>query len=192
MNQTEHYDRPDQEQVRKANLRVMRKTILVVVAMFGFGYALVPLYSALCQALGINGQTEQISIAQLNRTEVDKTRTVTVEFDAVVNSKLPWEFKPLVRKVTVHPGEMKQVAYLAKNMSGSAIVGQAVHSVNPPQAAGHFKKTECFCYSQQKLKSGESKEMPVVFMLDPELPKGINTVTLSYTFWRADKYAAVE
>lgn len=174
---------------RKRNNRTAGKLVLVVLGMFAFGYALVPLYSAVCQAFGLNGQTEQISEAESHEVIVDESRTITVTFDATTHPKLPWKFEPLVNEVKVHPGERKQVTFMARNLSGSDIVGQAVHSVTPNAAAPHFKKTECFCFSQQQLDSGESKEMPVVFMVDSDLPDYVSAVTLSYTFLRADKYA---
>lgn len=174
---------------KQANVRTLRRALLVAVGMFGFGYLLVPIYNSVCEALGINGQTSQVSAAA--KLEADPERTVTITFDANVNTKLPWSFKPLTQRLEVHPGEFARVAYLAHNLSGADIVGQAAHSVTPQSAAMYFKKSECFCYSQQPLRSGESKEMPVVFVIDPNLPKDIKEITLSYTFLRADRYAAV-
>lgn len=176
--------------LKKANTRVVSKTLLAVVGMFAFGYALIPIYNSVCEVLGINGKTEQIAGTEAAQRGVDRSRTVHVSFDATTNSRLPWRFEPLVESVDVHPGQVVQVRYKATNLSGADIIGQATHSVAPQKAASHFKKTECFCYSQQPLKSGETREMPVVFMIDPDLPEGIEEVTLSYTFFRADKYAA--
>jgi cytochrome c oxidase assembly protein subunit 11 len=182
----------DNNELKQANARVLKKTLLVVVAMFGFGYALVPLYNLICTSLGINGQTEQIAAAQAGKIEIDKSRLITVTFDATTNSKLPWGFRPLQKSIKLHPGELKKISYVAENLSGSDIVGQAIHSVTPSDAARYFKKTECFCYSQQMLKSGESKDMPVLFMIDPALPRNITTVTLSYTFFNAGKYSKLD
>ena len=172
----------------KANLRTLRRGLLVAVGMFGFGYLLVPIYNSVCEALGINGRTSQVS-STVNLVP-DTDRTVTITFDANVNTKLPWSFKPTAKRMQVHPGEFARVSYMAQNLSGSDVVGQAAHSVTPQGAAMYFKKSECFCYSQQPLRSGESKEMPVVFVIDPNLPKHIKEITLSYTFLRADQYAA--
>lgn len=176
--------------LQKTNGRTVGKLVLVVIVMFGFGFAMVPMYSAVCEAFGLNGKTERISSEQSDRYAVDEDRVVTVTFDATTHPRLPWSFEPAVDQVRVHPGERRQVMFVARNLSGSAITGQAVHSVTPGAAAPHFKKTECFCFSQQSLASGERKEMPVVFMVDPDLPEHVSSVTLSYTFLRADKYAA--
>lgn len=179
-----------QNALKDANQKVIRKTLLVVVAMFIFGYVALPmLYDLICDSFGLNGQVEQVSQAEAVSVEVDKSRKVTVTFNSIVNSRLPWGFKPEVEEIEVHPGELKRVNYTASNLSGSDIVGQAIYSVTPIEAARYFKKTECFCFTQQMLKSGEVKEMPLLFMLEPDLPDNIKTVTLSYTFFRADKYA---
>lgn len=174
----------------KANKRTLRRALLVALGMFGFGYLLVPIYNSVCEALGINGQTAQISANTV--VEPDTGRTITITFDANVNSKLPWSFKPMTHRLEVHPGQFAQVSYLAHNLSGTDIIGQAAHSVTPQRAAMYFKKSECFCYSQQPLQSGQSKEMPVVFMIDPKLPEDIKEITLSYTFLRADRYASAQ
>ena len=172
-----------------SNRRVVMIALFATAGMFGFGFALVPLYTVFCQKLGLNGQTEQVAAEKALSTRVDEDRWVTVYFNAHTNSRLPWSFRPLQQSIRVHPGQVVQVAYEASNLSGEDIVGQAIHSVTPPVAATYFKKTECFCYSQQTLRSGESKRMPVVFMVDPNIPRGVDAVTLSYTFLRADKYA---
>jgi len=180
-----------QKDIQAANKRVVKKSVLIVVAMFGFGYFLLPmLYSLICDSFGLNGQTEQVTTAQASKVEVDKSRVIRVTFNSITNSKLPWSFKPEVKQLELHPGELKKVNYVAKNLSGSDIVGQAIYSVSPVEAARYFKKTECFCFKQQLLKSGESKEMPVLFLLEPDLPKNIQEVTLSYTFFNSDKYAS--
>ncbi len=179
-----------QQDLRAANKRVVRKILLIVVGMFAFGYVALPqLYNLICDSFGLNGQAEQVSKAAAGEVKVDKSRTVTVAFSSIVNSRLPWGFEPQVKEIQLHPGELKKVNYIARNLSGSDVVGQAIYSVTPVEAARYFKKTECFCYTQQTLKSGESKDMPVLFMLEPDLPENIKTVTLSYTFFRADKYA---
>lgn len=177
--------------VRNANQRVVKKTLLIVVAMFVFGYVGLPmLYNLICDSFGLNGQVEQLSNSEATKMGVDKTRTIKVAFSSNVNSRLPWGFSPDEKEISLHPGELKRVSYTARNLSGKDVVGQAVYSVTPVEAARYFKKTECFCYTQQTLKSGETKQMPVLFMLEPGLPDSIKAVTLSYTFFRADKYAS--
>ncbi len=181
----------DNQTLEKNTARVVRKTLVTVVLMFGFGYALVPFYNLVCEAFGLNGQTEQITEADLRKTPVDKSRVITVEFDANVTG-LPWKFGPNISSIKVHPGEVRRISYLAINQSDKAIVGQARHSVVPQEAAAHFKKTECFCFTQQLLRAGEKKDMGVVFVIDPALPKTIKTVTLSYTFFKSnDQQAAL-
>jgi len=180
-----------QQDQEHANSRVVKKTVLVVVAMFAFGFVALPkLYALICDSFGLNGQTEQVTRAEAAKVKVDKSRVVRVTFNSIINSKLPWGFKPEVKHVKLHPGELKKVNYIAQNLSGSDVVGQAIYSVSPTEAARYFKKTECFCFTQQLLKSGESKKMPVLFMLEPDLPENIKEVTLSYTFFNADKYAS--
>ncbi len=177
---------------KQANRRVVRRALLLAVGMFGFGYLLVPMYSAVCAALGLNGQTRQISADASKDIVVDRDRMVTVTLDANTNTNLPWHFKPLLGRIEVRPGEFTRVEYEARNLSGTSIVGQAAHSVTPLGAAKYFKKSECFCYQQQPLLAGESKRMPVVFMVDPRLPAHIKEITLSYTFLRADQYAIAD
>ena len=166
-----------------------RSTLLaligVSVAMFGFGYALVPLYDVFCDLTGLNGKTGEISVSDADRLTVDSNRLVTVEFDTNVNSKLPWKFATAQRSLQVHPGEVYQAVFIATNLSSETVVGRAVPSVAPAKASIYFNKTECFCFSEQVLLAGESKQMPVRFVIDPELPASVKTVTLSYTFFRA-------
>ncbi len=169
---------------QSANKKVVRQLVLAAVAMFGFGYALVPLYDIFCDITGLNGRTSD-EAAKVEQIEIDDSRWVTVEFVSSLNANLPWEFRPVVSKMKVRPGEPSRVNYYAKNISDKAIVGNAVPSVSPGQAAKYFTKTECFCFTQQELKSGEEKEMPVVFIVDKNIPKRINTVTLSYTFFNS-------
>ncbi len=173
-----------------ANRRVVFKTVAVTLMMFGFGFALVPLYSLVCQAFGLNGQTQRITETTLLQMPVDKTRKITVRMDANTNTRLPWQFQANQREVSIHPGEMTRVSYSARNLSGSDVTGQAIYSVTPNEAAMYFKKTDCFCFKRQLLKSGEEKEMPVVFVVDKDLPADITNIVLSYTFMRADKYVS--
>lgn len=175
--------------VQKANQRTLKKTLLIVLAMFGFGYALVPMYNALCQALGVNGQTEKVTVENLNKYGVDESRLVTVELNTMVNSRLPWAFKSEVQSIQVHPGKVTRVDYEIVNQSSDKIVGQAIHSVMPVEATTYFKTAECFCFTQQALNPNEKKKLAVVFMVDPKIPEDINTLVLSYNFLRADKFA---
>jgi len=169
----------------QANQRLLRRLLLAVLAMFGFGFALVPLYDVFCDITGLNGKTSNQAVANV-AGPVDNSRTVTVEFLASVNQTAPWEFKPQVAKMQVHPGEFYQVDYYAKNLTGQALVGQAVPSVAPGLAAQHFQKIECFCFSRQAFEPSEGRDMPVTFRIDPDLSPDISTVTLSYTFFKLE------
>jgi cytochrome c oxidase assembly protein subunit 11 len=152
------------------------------VGMFGFGFALVPLYNVMCRQLGINGKTNAQPAAYVH-TGVDKTRTLAVEFLTTNNGSLTWDFHPLTQKLHLHPGEMKRVAFYAENKTDKPMVVQAIPSVSPSEAAKYLKKTECFCFARQALKPHQHMKMPVLFHLDPELPKYIKTITLSYTLF---------
>ncbi|MBY6187885.1 cytochrome c oxidase assembly protein [Marinobacter hydrocarbonoclasticus] len=163
------------------NRRLITRLVLVVVGMFGFGFALVPLYDVFCDITGINGKTSG-EVAAVSRT-VDEQRVVTVEFIARVQGDMPWEFKPMVNRLQVHPGESRQIAFYARNLSNDATVGQAIPSVSPGQGALYFSKVECFCFNQQPLAAGEDAELGLLFYLDPALPEDIHTVTLSYTLY---------
>lgn len=163
---------------------------VLVAGMFVFGFALAPLYKLICEVTGINGAglVVQRDEAELLATaRVDLNRLVTVEFDATNNENLPWDFYPMVKKIKVHPGEIHEVSYYARNNADHAIVGQAVPGVTPWQATDHFNKTECFCFTQQKLEAGEGKEMKLRFVIDPALPPQFKTITLSYTFMDTDR-----
>ena len=169
------------------NWRMVGKLAVVTALMFCFGYALVPVYKSICTALGIN----VLSLAELNvqggarasvrGTQVDLTRSITIEFDA--NSRGPWEFKPEKRSVVVHPGELTTVMYEFRNVQNRTMVAQAIPSYAPMQAMPHFNKLECFCFNEYTLKPGEAKQWPVVFVIDPKLSKDVKTITLSYTFF---------
>jgi cytochrome c oxidase assembly protein subunit 11 len=174
----------------RANTHMLKKLLVVAVGMFAFGYALVPLYRAICEITGINilalGEREMPGTgsgrAQAPRnTQVDVSRTITVEFDA--NSRGPWEFKPAQRSIQVHPGEVVTVMYEFQNVQNRTMAAQAIPSYAPRQAAQHFNKFECFCFNQYTLAPGEKKEWPVVFVVDPKLSKDVTTITLSYTFF---------
>lgn len=166
-----------------ANRVMLRKLLIIAVAMFGFGFALVPFYQKICEVTGINNILKADVVAK--NTQVDTSRTVTVEFDANTRA-LAWNFQPLQVSVKVHPGELTQVAYEVKNTLPYAVTGQAIPSYGPRLAAEYFKKLQCFCFTQQTLKANEVRRMPVVFVIDPGLPKDVNTITLSYTFFEVD------
>lgn len=152
-----------------------------VVGMFGFGYAMVPLYNALCSTLGINGKTgEQVA---LDESGIDETRTITIQFLATTNAYIPWEFRPRLRTIRLHPGENKAVAYFAKNDTDHDMTVQAIPSVTPGVAAKYLKKTECFCFTQQKMHGHEEMDWPLLFHIDRNLPKNIHTITLAYTLF---------
>ena len=168
------------------NRRMFGKLAVVAGLMFGFAYALVPMYNAICSALGINNLalSELVTSGRSGRgvnTQVDMSRTVTVEFDA--NARGPWDFKPAVRSLDVHPGELATVMYEFRNVQDRTMAAQAIPSYAPKQAMAHFNKIECFCFNEYILKPGESKQWPVVFVIDPKLPRDVRTITLSYTFF---------
>ena len=168
----------------KKTKQLVGKLLIVVVAMFGFGYALVPLYNVYCKITGTNGRTANISAEQAKTLTVNLAREVTVEFDANVNGDLPWSFNAKSNKTQVHPGKVTDALFVVENKSDHAIVGQAIPSVAPAQAALFFSKTECFCFTQQTLAPHERKEMLVRFVVDSGLPEKISTLTLSYTFFQ--------
>ncbi|MEW6118556.1 MAG: cytochrome c oxidase assembly protein [Pseudomonadota bacterium] len=168
------------------NGRTLAKLTVATLAMFGFGFALVPFYYKICEVTGINSGAEQ-SLAR--NTQVDASRWVTLEFDANMNEALPWRFKPAVRSMKVHPGQLVQVEYEVTNTSDEPIVGQAVPSYGPARAASAFKKIECFCFTPQTLAAGETRRMPVLFVLDPAIESDLHTVTLSYTFFETGRQA---
>jgi cytochrome c oxidase assembly protein subunit 11 len=173
--------------LRDDNVRMFGKLVVVTVLMFGFGYALVPLYKAVCTALGINVLTLSDKVVSgrnsspASNSQVDKSRTITVEFDA--NSRGIWKFKPAVSSVQVHPGELTTVMYEFTNTQSRTMAAQAIPSYAPMQAMAHFNKLQCFCFNEYTMKPGETKQWPVVFVIEPKLPKDVTTITLSYTFF---------
>ena len=175
--------------VNKASLKTAKITGLLAVGMFGFGFALVPIYNSVCQWLGINGQTTPLKQQAAAALVVDSSRTVTVEFHSDVHSALNWQFGPEKRAVQVHPGEQKRVHYSASNQAAFDVVGIAKFNIHPPEAGKYFKKTECFCFIQQTLKKGETRKMPILFVVDPALPKRITHITLTYKFLKDDTVA---
>lgn len=174
-------------QANRENQRMFGKLLMVAILMFGFGFALVPFYEKICEITGINVLTsrEKLDYEEARRfaknTQVDVSRDITVEFDA--NSHGPWLFKPKTAFMEGHPGELMTVIYEITNTLDRDVSGQAIPSYAPKQSAAHFKKLECFCFEQQDLKAGQTREFPVVFVIDPELPDGIRNITLSYTFF---------
>ena len=168
------------EQQRADSRRTLTRLSIVAVAMFGFGFALAPFYDQICRALGINSLVEKSE--PVANTQVDRTRKVTIEFDANAHG-MPWSFKPAVRHLDVHPGELVQVDYEVANVRSAPVTGQAVVSYGPKLAGGYVRKLDCFCFTQQTLGAGETRRMPVSFVLDASLPPEINTITLSYTFF---------
>jgi cytochrome c oxidase assembly protein subunit 11 len=171
------------------NTTMLKKLGVCVALMFCFGYAMVPLYEKFCQVTGIRNILQPDKVVVVN-TQVDKSRLVTVEFDSNV-SKQFWHFKPEFTQLKVHPGEIAQVVYEITNSQARKTAGQAVPSYGPKQAAEFFKKMECFCFERKTLEAGESRKMPVVFVVDPKLPDHINTITLSYTFFEVEGAANV-
>ena len=178
--------------IRNENVKMVGKLAIVTAGMFAFGYALVPLYKAICEMTGINilslseRQVPGNGVAGRDvklpsNTQVDTSRTITVEFDA--NSRGPWEFKPAQRSVQVHPGQLTTVMYEFQNVQNRRMAAQAIPSYTPNQAAAHFNKLECFCFNQYTLEPGEKKTWPVAFIIDPKLSKDVKTITLSYTFF---------
>ena len=167
------------------NRVLLKKLIFVTLLMFAFGYALIPFYKKICEVTGINKDKIVVS-----NTQMDPARWVTIEFDANIGAKLPWKFEPQTTSVRIHPGELKQVMYRVVNLTDRTIVGQAIPSYGPAQAGAYFKKIECFCFTQQTLKPFEERMMPVQFVVQNDLPKDVNTITLSYTFFEQVKAGA--
>jgi len=164
----------------RQNRRLFARLALVALGMFGFGYALVPFYYKICEAWGIYSLGE--TRAATANTQIDASRTVTIEFDANARN-VPWRFRPLVSHIEVHPGELATVEYEVVNTRSEPVTGQAVASYGPPSAGEYFNKIECFCFRQQTLAPGETRRMPVTFVIDPKLPAGVSSIALSYTFF---------
>ena len=167
-----------------ANQQTLAKLLVVAVAMFGFGYAMVPFYRALCDALGLNNVVKADQPA--TNTQVDTGRSLTIEFDTNLRSNLPWTFTAVEKSVRIHPGALTQVTFEIRNRSNRPVTGQAIPSFGPQLAGRYFKKLDCFCFTQQTLAPGEVRIMPVVFVVEPGLPQDVNTVTLSYTFFEVE------
>ena len=174
---------PKRSTKKRSTKKLTGYLVLSVVAMFGFGFALVPLYDVMCEALGINGKTNTVSAVQPQGMQPDYSRTVRVEFMSHIKPDMPWQFSPEVRVLEVHPGEVVQTNYIAKNLSGDSLVGQAVPSVSPGMGATYFNKMECFCFNQQPLDGYTSAAMGLIFYIEPDIPESIHTLTLSYTLF---------
>lgn len=168
--------------------KTVYKAVIISVLMFGFAFALIPLYNTFCEITGLNGKTSgQVTATEvLEKQVVDENRLVTVQFDASVNSQLNWEFRPTELDMQVTPGKLYKTAFFAKNLSNKEITGRATYSVTPGKASLFFNKTECFCFTEQTLKAQEEIIMPVTFIVDSKLTKNINIMTLSYTFYKLE------
>ena len=163
------------------------KLAIIPLLMFGFGFALVPLYDVFCDITGLNGKTGRVEASEINIDQVDRSRTIEVRFLANTNTGLPWSFEPLVKKMEVHPGQVYEAVYRVRSASASKTLGQAVPSVSPGLAAQHFNKTECFCFTQQELEARETRDMPIQFIVGTDISEDIEQITLSYTFFSLDK-----
>ena len=164
--------------------------LVVVVAMFGFGYALVPLYEVFCEITGFGGRTNPTAAAAVEAP--DESRTVRVEFITTVNEYAPWQFSPDVVSMDVHPGRLYSATFTAKNLTANDKIGQAVPSVAPIAASKHFKKIECFCFENQGFAANEQRAMPLTFIVDPELPDYVDTITLQYTFFDMQRLSSAD
>jgi cytochrome c oxidase assembly protein subunit 11 len=178
--------------IRVENIKMVGKLAVVTAGMFAFGYALIPIYKHICEMTGINilslserqvpgGGTAGKDVKIPSNSQVDRTRTITVEFDA--NARGPWKFKPQQASLQVHPGELATVMYEFQNVQDRRMAAQAIPSYAPAQASAHFNKLECFCFQQYTLEPGEKRQWPVAFVIDPRLSKDVKTITLSYTFF---------
>jgi len=179
------------EQVQKdENKKLILRLIAIIGGMFLFAFALVPLYNVFCDITGINGKTRGQALYE--KVDIDKERVITVEFLTNINRGMPWEFKSMVKSIEVHPGELNEVRFYAKNRSKFDIVGQSVPSVSPGEAALYLNKTECFCFDQQRLNAGEEIEMPMKFYIDADIPEDITRLTLSYQLFNITDSVKVE
>jgi cytochrome c oxidase assembly protein subunit 11 len=169
--------------IENRNRETLRKLSIIALAMFGFGYALVPLYEKICEVTGINQLVKQDVVTN---TQVDTTRTIIMEFDANVRGNIAWDLVPRERKRTIHPGELVRVVYDLRNTSDVSVEAQAIPSYGPQSAGQYVKKLACFCFTQQRIRAGESRELSVVLVVEPDIPADVHTVTLSYTMFEID------
>jgi len=179
---SEHGNGHESADSKRSNRSLLKRLVVVVVVMFGFGFAMIPFYNKICEVTGLRN----IAIAdEAVNTQVDTTRLVRIELDGNLN-KLPWRFRPLSPIVNVHPGEVTQVTYEVENTTDRPMTGQAVPSYGPQLAGQYFKKLECFCFAKQSFGPHEKRQLPVVFVIDPKLPSDVSTITLSYTFFMVE------
>jgi len=171
---------PMNDSIRKRNRETIRKLAIIAVVMFGFGYALVPLYNKICQVTGVNNLLKPDEVVN---TQVDKSRTISMEFDANVRGDIAWKLTPRERKRNIHPGELVHITFDLKNESDVAVLAQAIPSYGPQRAGLHVKKLECFCFTQQKVPARSDQELTVVLVVEPSIPHDVHTVTLSYTMF---------
>ncbi len=174
-----------------ATQRLVTRLLLVTVGMFGFGFALVPIYDVFCEITGLNGKTNAEAYISVE-DRIDTSRKITVQFIATNGEGMVWDFKPDVFEIKVHPGEEFHTTFYAENPTGAKMLAQAIPSVAPGRAAAYFLKTECFCFNQQTLAGGESVDMPLTFIVDRDLPATITTITLSYTLFDVTESGFVE
>lgn len=174
------------------NRRITGQLVMVALGMFAFGFLLVPIYDVFCEITGLNGKTntQPAAAAEILAREANEDRRVTVQF--MVNAQGPWEFNAPVKSMQVQPGKMYGADFYARNLTDHARVAQAIPSVAPNIAAKYFVKTECFCFEQQEFQAGESKDMPMRFIVDPDLPSDVETITLSYTFYATDQLVVLD
>ena len=170
------------EAQRRGNRALLRRLLVVVVAMFGFGYLLVPFYDKICEVTGLRNIAQADTLAN---TQVDTTRLVRIEFDGNVHN-MPWRFRPLEPHISVNPGAVSQAVFEVVNTTDHPVTGQAIPSYGPRYAAQYFRKLDCFCFAKQTLQPGETRRMPVVFVIDPAAPRELSTITLSYTFFEVE------
>lgn len=183
---SENHKQTETQGRKNVSSKQLLKLFLIPVFMFGFGFALVPLYDVFCEVTGLNGKTGRVEASTINQKQVDVSRSVTVKFLANSSTGLPWNFEPLVKEIEVHPGQVYEAMYRVSSRTDKATVGQAIPSVSPTAASLHFNKTECFCFSQQKLAPRETRDMPLRFVINHDLPEEIVEVTLSYTFFNIE------
>lgn len=167
--------------------KLVIKLLLLTVASAAFGFALVPFYESFCKAFGLNGKTSAMVVdtKEVVKTGVDMSRPIKVQFTSTLMPGLPWRIRPLETEITVHPGEVRTTRFVVFNNSNKAVTGQAVPSITPGQAAKDFQKIECFCFQQQTMKPGETREMPLTFVISPTMDKDIAELTLAYAFFPA-------
>lgn len=170
----------------KTRRKNLGRLFAIPVLMFGFGYLMAPIYDIFCELTGLNGKTGSITVQRVGKMQVDETRRVKVEFMANLNRDTPLDFAPVEASLSVHPGKPYQTTYHARNLNAEAMTGQAVPSVSPSRAAAYFNKVECFCFGKQDFAANESRELPVRFVVHPDLPDDIETITLSYTFFEVE------